>query len=350
MVGRRVTSTRRLLGLLLGVTVSACTSDRTGPEDRPTAPVPQFVIAPVSVSVTGGVAAGGQNVILTLTADANRLAPSTPGGVAAVGLHVRWTPLSDANGSWTYFWLSDAIFYDEVTGLQQSHEGCFEHGYHVYWPIDCAIPVPHSGTFVLTLSNVQGLVAPFTLKIHFSVVPCLAPEPQLGDSVINDASIRNLLRMALDSSPPTGNPTNRRERGAARLLYPDGTILDTLLPVKPTDSPCSFTFELQDLPPGVIPLLGAHAHPFMPGSSTDSLPYDRNVIPHSICPQYANKEPPPVGRVYSAAPGPSPADWKAMSGYIGLVVDKANVYIIEGVWPNQVGRIWKRSGTCDPIS
>ena len=193
MIGKRATSARVLLGLLVGFGVSACSNDRVGPEDEttiPIAPGPQYIIAPVSVSVTGGVAAGGQNVILTLTADANRLALSTPGGAATLGLHVRWTPLTDANGSWTYFWLSDAIFYDEVTGLGQSHEGCFGHGYNVFWPIDCAIPVAHSGTFVLTLSNVQGLVAPFTLKIRVSVVPCLVPEPQPGDSVINDDRIR----------------------------------------------------------------------------------------------------------------------------------------------------------------
>ena len=80
MIRKCATSARLLLGLLVRSGASACNNDRVGPEDEttiPIAPGPQFIIAPVSVSVTGGVAAGGEAVILTLTADGNRLAPHT---------------------------------------------------------------------------------------------------------------------------------------------------------------------------------------------------------------------------------------------------------------------------------
>ena len=75
---------------------------------------------------------------------------------------------------------------------------------------------------MLTLSNVQGLVKPYTLKIRVSVVPCLVPQPQPGDSVINDDRVRKGLQMVLDSVPASGNPWNRRERGGLDYSCPMG--------------------------------------------------------------------------------------------------------------------------------
>lgn len=209
------------------------------------------------------------------------------------------------------------------------------------------IPNVHSGTLYVT-AIVQGVT--IHLKMRLSVVPCLAPEPQPGDSLINDNRVRAALKMALDSSPPTGDPWNRRERGGVRMLQPDGSVRDYLLPIKPVDQPCSFNWEgvFTGLPG--IPILAWHSHPYSPGNPSDPIPYNANATPRSNCDQFANAPPPPPGMVKTAFPGPSQHDSTATGDLPQLIVDKDNVWILEGAYPAIVVRRWKRNGTCDPLS
>ena len=77
-----------------------------------------------------------------------------------------------------------------------------------------------------------------------------------------------------------------------------------------------------------------------------------DTIPHSNCADLASAPPPAAGQSpHFAAPGPSAADDNAASGLPHLLVDKSNIYIIEGFGPTLQARLlWKRSDSCDPIS
>jgi hypothetical protein len=193
--------------------------------------------------------------------------------------------------------------------------------------------------------NVEGVVV--VLSHHISMVPCLADELAPGDSLLNDNRIREALKMALDSSPPSGDPWNRRERGGVRMLQTNGTLQDVLLPVKDVDTPCSFEFTgaLSGLPGA--PAVAWHSHPFRPGDPSDPLPYDATRSPPSNCPQLADLPSPPEGKVYSAGPGASKKDLQQMEQPpMHLIVDPSKVLLYD----HGRKREFKKTTSCDPLA
>lgn len=96
-----------------------------------------------------------------------------------------------------------------------------------------------------------------------------------------------------------------------------------------------------------LPLVGWHVHSFLPGDPTDPLPYAAGQSPPSTCPQLANMQPPP-GKVYTSKPGPSNADFQLTGGKPHIVVDKANVWLID---PNGTVHQYPRNqpGMCDAL-
>lgn len=171
---------------------------------------------------------------------------------------------------------------------------------------------------------------------HVSVVPCLT-----GDSLLDDSQIRKALNDVKCATTVTGPALNRRERGGGRFRRPDGSIVDTLFSIGPTDTPCSFDFSTRNLGFGV-PIVIWHTHPFTPLDPSDPLPL-------SNCPTLANKKPLLPGQVYVAKPGPS-IPYDVQSGYDHIVVEKNG-----SVWRvDRNGSITEyprnKPGQCDPLS
>lgn len=181
-----------------------------------------------------------------------------------------------------------------------------------------------------------------TATTHVSVLPCLT-----GDPLLDDSRIRGKLNDALNGSNPNGAAVNRVERGGARILLPNGSVLDTLLPIGPNDTPCSFNFPSNIGSLGV-PVVFWHTHPFKPGSATDPLPYDTTLTPPSPCPNLVKMGPPKPGHVYAGQLGPSiPED--VQSGYPMIVVEKdGSVWM---AYPNATPVQYPRSGplSCDAL-
>lgn len=186
-------------------------------------------------------------------------------------------------------------------------------------PANCLVTPNASGTMEVD-AVVNG--SPEVEAKYVSVLTCL-----LGDTLLDDARIRRLLRAALDSSFPNAAPHARRERKFMRLLQPDGTIIDTLYTVGPTDTPCSINFPAQL---GGVPILAGHTHPFEPFSA-DTLPYDPAANPRSPCPQLAGKGRGP----HQSAYGASSNDIAQMpQGYPQLVVEKdGSVWVYPSNFP-----------------
>lgn len=317
-------------------------SEMTGPEEPPR---PQFTFAGGPATVT---AVGGNGVTLSLQADATRigwnappvennfyikypdvLLPPAPGHFPVVTLDSVWMK-PDAGGSLNL----------GIVPFGFSSDTGYPH-YDV---------VATNSYTVHVSAHVEGVAV--HLKIHVSVVDCLIPEQQPVDSLINDEGVRRALKMALDSSPPTGNPWNRRERGGARMLLPDSSMQDFLLPIKANDEPCRFYFapDLNNLP-GTL-LVAWHSHPFTPGTGgSDPLPYTAGLVPPSNCSDLAQKKPPPLGGSYAAKPGPSQDD-KTASANLGVphfIIDKTRVYLIAGPANNLYQRSWKLNASCSPL-
>ena len=105
---------------------------------------------------------------------------------------------------------------------------------------------------------------------------------------------------------------SRSEEGLRMLA--DGSILDSLLPPGPNDTPCSFNF-----PSHVATLVSRwsswHVHLHL--MDIDPEPYDLNVTPHSPCPKLAHVK----GRLFIAPPGPTIPD-DVQSGFPAIVVEK----------------------------
>lgn len=210
-------------------------------------------------------------------------------------------------------------------------------------PATCRFAPLSSGTLHLD-ALVNGTQQ--TRYKYLSVVPCLT-----GDSLLDDSRLRRALRDALNGSNPNDPAASRRERGGKRLRAPDGSVRDTLYPVGPNDTPCSFNYP-PAAPGEGTPLVAWHTHPFSPLDPNDPLPYDAGQAPPSSCPQLEYKRPPPPGKVYSAAPGPSPVDMTVAGGIPNIVVDKDNVWVVPADYPASPVRKYPRSGAggCDPLS
>lgn len=181
-----------------------------------------------------------------------------------------------------------------------------------------------------------------TATTHVSVLPCLT-----GDSLLDDSRIRGKLNDALNGSNPNGPALNRVERGGARLLLPNGSILDTLLPIGVTDTPCTVTWPTGSLSSIGTILVLWHSHPFTPNDPTDGPPYDSTIVPHSPCPQLDTASPPPFGKVYVAGAGPSVPDLS--TGYPMIVAEKnGSVWM---AYPGASPISYPRSGagSCDAL-
>ena len=179
-----------------------------------------------------------------------------------------------------------------------------------------------------------------TATTHVSVLPCLT-----GDSLLDDSRLRKQFSDALNGSNPNAPALSRVERGGVRWLLADGSILDSLLPIGPNDTPCSFNF-----PSGIgnvgQPLLTWHVHPFTPMDTLDPLPYDPNVTPHSPCPKLAYAK----GRLFKAASGPTIPD-DVQSGFPAIVVEKnGSVWVSDA--QGHIKTPYPRSGpgACDALS
>jgi hypothetical protein len=205
-------------------------------------------------------------------------------------------------------------------------------------PAYCTFAPGSSGTIEVD-AIVNG-----TLQVrtkYVSVLPCL-----LGDTLLDDARIRRLLRAALDSSFPNAGPLDRRERKFMRLSKPDGSIIDTLYPVGPFDTPCSVLWPASL---GGTPIMGGHSHPFEPLSPTDTLPYRPGAYPRSPCPQLDSAAAGPHG----SKVGASLEDQKMMGhGYPQLVLEKnGQVWVYPPNYPdaNPVGYPIAGPGVCSPL-
>lgn len=198
-------------------------------------------------------------------------------------------------------------------------------------PATCTFAPTGSGTLELE-SVVNGSLQ--VKSKYISVLTCL-----VGDTLLDDARIRKALRTAMDSSFPNAPPLNRWERKGWRLLQPDGTVRDTLLPIGPNDSGCEVFWPASS---GGTPIVAWHTHPFAPQNPNDPLP------PPSHCPPLVGKPPVP----HMAAPGPSPADSIAAGGIPNIVVDKREVTIIPADHPTSPYKRFPRTGpgVCDPLS
>ncbi len=205
----------------------------------------------------------------------------------------------------------------------------------------CTRTVSKSGTMTAVTTIGEYTL---TASVHVSVVPCLT-----GDSLLDDSRIRRALNNALNATNLTGPAWDRRERGGGRVQRWDGTTFDTLFAVDPTDGPCDVNFAARNLGSIGYLIMSWHTHPFTPLDPNDPLPYDASQSPPTNCLPLVGKKPPPLGKVYSAGPGPSiPGD--IQSGYPAIVVEKnGSVWVIN---ENGVYFEYPRSGqgVCDPLS
>ncbi len=311
-------------------------------------PRPNFTLGPGPVTVT---AEGGNGVVMSLIATTNRI-----GYEAAPVLNwfeLRYTPFfisTPAPGHHVAV-VIDSIWY------HRDHDGAtfteppgaqFQYA-DTYAFLGFDAEYPHSYTMHVD-AHVEGVAV--HLSIHVNVLPCMIQEQQPVDSLLNDEGIRRALKMALDSSPPTGSPWDRRERGGVRTLLPDGSIQDYLLPIKPNDTSCEFNFAGALGGTQGTAILAWHSHPFSPNDPNDPLPYNPNLVPRSNCPRLAVKPPLPPGKVYALKAGPSDSADRAApenSGFPHIIIDKDNIYLIDGPAATLYLRRFKLSASCNPL-
>jgi hypothetical protein len=311
-------------------------------------PRPLLTYGPGPTSVS---AAGGNGVVLSLIASTNRIGWDGP--PVTNWFELRYQPFFlpiPAPGHHAEVAI-DSVQVRWYSGIEYTFLSPAEFRYtEEYATTDAFFDLSEQSSYTLVVfATVEGV--PVRLSIHVNVLPCLIPEQQPVDSLINDEGVRRSLKMVLDSSPPTGNPWTRRERGGVRMLLPDGSTRDFVLQIKPNDEPCRFYFAgaLDGLPG--IPILAWHSHPFSPGNASDPLPYTAGLVPPSPCTALASKAPPPTGKVYTAKGGPSDADRKGPmnSGFPHFIIDKTNVYLIDGPDTNQYQRSWRLNAVCSPL-
>jgi hypothetical protein len=285
----------------------------------------------VFVTVNGDVKQ--QSVAITVTPPKLKVtaSPAAIAGAQAVTFTATVTPssLGQTLSGWT--WRADS----GPGGI--SPDVC-------YWNQNpCTRTISKSG-WIKATKIVNGGEYTLVDSAHVSVVPCLT-----GDSLLDDSRIRKALNDAMNGSNPNGPAASRRERGGARIQLPSGGVLDTLLPVGLNDTPCSYTFP-GNLGAAGVPVVIWHVHPFMPRDTTDPLPYDPNVSPHSACPQLANARPLGPGAYYTSKPGPSREDVVATVnwGVPHIIVDKAEVGVVQ---PNGSKKAYPRNqpGKCDAL-
>jgi hypothetical protein len=145
-------------------------------------------------------------VILTLKASTNRIGLD----VAPVGNYFETflSPPTREDGSATRFVVDSFWTRRDSDGFSSREQTCGQLTDN--HPATCYLEYVQSYTLNLD-AHVEGVA--LTVAIHVSVVPCLNNETVAGDSLLNDNRLRTALRMALDSSPQTGSPWDRRERG-----------------------------------------------------------------------------------------------------------------------------------------
>lgn len=214
--------------------------------------------------------------------------------------------------------------------------------------VNCVFPPQRTG--LLTCNALVNGVQK-SRKASVSVLPCLT-----GDSLLDDARIRKLLNDAWNGSSPNDTNWNRRERIGARIQLPDGSVVDTLYALGAAATPCAADPFGGNM--GGIPLVGIHTHPFSPNNPADPLPYDPTQSPVSNCQQVVdavNKNGLlPPGKVFTAAPNPSPKDLQLSGGIPNIIVDADNVWIYyPGPWgsPGTTKRFYRnKPGQCQALS
>lgn len=192
----------------------------------------------------------------------------------------------------------------------------------------CTRNITKTGTMVVT-ATVDGQTQ--TASAPVWVTNCIT-----GDSILDDARIREELLKAWTLSTPTSVPQNRREHLGQRYTDSDGNKRDSTFDALPGSTPCT---SYGPTPPALgITQIVWHTHPFQPLepgiANTDTLP--------DICPR-DSRTPPGVPR-YSA-PGPSPGD---NQGFPYIIVDKRYVYSSWDVLPGSGLPMRQRSRiSCD---
>ena len=174
----------------------------------------------------------------------------------------------------------------------------------------CTIEVFASGVMRVTAS-VNGTERTATASVSVDSVPC-----PTGDSLVDDPSVRLMLRTAWDSSRTDQSQiANYRERSLHQYDSAGVKVL-RLHPVASDDTPCRSRAQEEQPLPGAR-RQGAHSHPFAVG---DSLPW-----------QECGYDPPPPGKYYVNGPGlggPSLPDWRraASESAVHWVIDRDSIY------------------------
>lgn len=123
----------------------------------------------------------------------------------------------------------------------------------------CTRQISKSGTMVVFVS-IDGVADSASARVN--CLPCLT-----GDSILDDARVRRMLRHMLDASRPNDAASNRRERTFVRYRATDGSVRDTLLTNLPGATPCRAWDPSLWSPTSLgNVLLVAHSHPFMPST------------------------------------------------------------------------------------
>ncbi len=178
----------------------------------------------------------------------------------------------------------------------------------------CTYTPPARGRMSASIPISEGFVPGFSVIIEF-----LCPT---GDSILDSEAMRNLLKMAWDSSNAF-DPVklNRRERGGFVIRNASGN-LTFRTSFAPSDGPCK---SANALPPGVSPgsvVAEAHSHPF----SGDTLGTGRGEETTGICSTAVAG----THKYYDATTlgGPSEPDFnRGTDDNVPMyVIDKDNIY------------------------
>lgn len=188
----------------------------------------------------------------------------------------------------------------------------------------CTKSMTESGTMTLTVSFYAHAAVPKLTRhasVHVTVVDC-----PTGDSTLDDAHFRQVLKFVIDSSGATTLPYGQRHELAGGYYMDPSNDTTTFLPYTAPSTPC--TFQVPNPYPAAppIPWLRAipHAHP------TDTV----EVVPPHTCPLA------PAGG--ETRPGPSFGDDSValQAGVPVFAVDRQNVYRTDGTVASH--RMWPR--------
>jgi len=180
----------------------------------------------------------------------------------------------------------------------------------------CTRNITKSGTMVVT-ATVDG-------ETQTASTPVWVSNCVTGDSILDDARIRQQLRQMWDSMNTTGPAQNRTERYGYR--YFDSTtftLRDTTFAPFSGATPCR-TWGNGVAPPYLGPrTLIWHGHGFQPRDGTSH----NDTLPDNCPPREGAPPRPPNSKRYEA-PGPSPDDIEHAAAYGAqyIVVDKRAVY------------------------